>query len=71
MHLQDKLTIDNKRRTGDGFLVVNARVARAGNVQAYTGAEVGKPEMATVRVYRPADEVCPVTGAGDAPTVGA
>lgn len=57
MHLQDRLTIDNKRRTGDGFLVVNARVARAGNVQAYTGAEVGKPEMATVRVYRPADEV--------------
>ncbi|MCA0339775.1 MAG: DUF2213 domain-containing protein, partial [Proteobacteria bacterium] len=48
---------DTKRRTGDGYLVVNARVARADNVQLYTGAEVGKPEMATVRVFRPADEV--------------
>lgn len=57
MHLQDKLTIDTKRRTGDGYLVVNARVARADNVQLYTGAEVGKPEMATVRVFRPAAEV--------------
>ncbi|NEK15702.1 DUF2213 domain-containing protein [Rhizobium leguminosarum] len=57
MHLNDRLTIDEKRRTHDGYLTVNARVARAGNVQLYTGAEVGKPEMATVRVYRPADEV--------------
>jgi hypothetical protein len=57
MHLQDKLTIDEKRRTRDGYLTVNARVARAGNVQIYAGAELGKPEMASVRVYRPADEV--------------
>ncbi|APO67252.1 hypothetical protein IE4872_CH01610 [Rhizobium gallicum] len=57
MHLQDKLTIDEKRRTRDGYLTVNARVARAGNVQLYTGAEVGRPDLATVRVYRPADEV--------------
>jgi hypothetical protein len=57
MHLQDKLTIDTKRRTGDGYLVVNARVARADNVQLYTGAEVGKPEMQTVRVFRPSAEV--------------
>lgn len=57
MHLQDRLTIDTKRRTNDGYLTVNARVARAGNVQLYSGAEVGKPEMATVRVFRPADEV--------------
>lgn len=57
MHLNDRLTIDEKRRTRDGYLTVNARVARAGNVQLYTGAEVGKPEMATVRVYRPAEEV--------------
>jgi hypothetical protein len=57
MHLQDKLTIDTKRRTHDGYLTVNARVAKAGNVQIYTGAEVGKPELPTVRVFRPADEV--------------
>lgn len=57
MFLSDKLFVDSKRRTGDGYLAVNARVARAGNVQLYSGSEVGKPGMATVRVYRPADEV--------------
>lgn len=57
MHLQDRLTIDDKRRTRDGYMTVSARVARAGNVQIYGGSEVGKPDMSTVRVYRPADEV--------------
>lgn len=57
MHLQDKLTIDGQRRTRDGYLTVNAKVARANNVQLYSGSEVGKPEMPVVRVFRPADEV--------------
>ncbi|MBB5041893.1 DUF2213 domain-containing protein [Shinella fusca] len=57
MRLQDKLTIDGTRRTRDGYMTVNARVARADNVQVYAGWEVGKPEMQTVRVFRPADEV--------------
>lgn len=57
MHLQDKLTIDGQRRTRDGYLTVNAKVARANNVQLYAGSEVGKPEMPVVRVFRPADEV--------------
>ncbi len=57
MHMQDRLTIDTKRRTADGYLTVNARVARAGNVQLYSGAEVGKLDMQTVRVFRPEDEV--------------
>lgn len=57
MHLHDKLTIDAKRRTHDGYLTVNARVAKADNVQTYLGSEVGKPEMETVRVFRPANEV--------------
>lgn len=57
MHLQDKLTIDTKRRTHDGYLTVNARVAKADNVQTYLGSEVGRPELATVRVFRPAAEV--------------
>jgi hypothetical protein len=57
MHMQDKLTIDGQRKTRDGFLTVSAKVARADNVQLYSGAEVGKPEMAVVRVFRPADEV--------------
>lgn len=57
MHLQDRLTIDTKRRTHDGYLTVNARVAKADNVQTYLGSEVGKPELPTVRVFRPAAEV--------------
>ena len=57
MHLQDKLTIDSKRRTRDGYLTVSARVARANNVQTYLGSEVGKPGQAMVRVFRPASEV--------------
>ncbi len=57
MHLNDRLTIDEKRRTRDGYLTVNARVARAGNVQLYRGSEVDRPDLDTVRVYRPADEV--------------
>lgn len=57
MHLSDKLTIDASRRTGDGYLTVNASIAKGGNVQTYLGSEVGKPDLATVRVYRPMDEV--------------
>jgi hypothetical protein len=57
MFLSDKLTIDAQRRTKDGYAVLTAKVARAGNVQLYAGSEVGKPEMSVVRVYRPADEV--------------
>jgi len=57
MHLQDRLTIDGQRRTRDGYLTVSARVARADNIQIYSGAEVGKPEMPSVRVYRPSAEV--------------
>lgn len=57
MQLFDRATIIGTRRTRDGYLAVNARVARAGNVQQYLGYEVGKPEMAVVNVYRPAEEV--------------
>jgi len=58
MHFTDRLTLDGEiRRTGDGYAVVSARVARAGNVQAYTGAEIGVSDKAVVRVYRPADAV--------------
>lgn len=57
MHLCDRLTIDGTRRTRDGYLAVNARVARAGNVQTYLGSEVGRPDVATVRVFRPESEV--------------
>lgn len=58
MQFTDKLTLDGAiRRTADGYGVVSARVARAGNVQLYLGSEVGMNDKATVRVYRPESEV--------------
>lgn len=56
MQFTDAVAVSGTRRTADGFLVAEARSVRTG-IQLYTGAEVGKPEMAVVRVYRPADQV--------------
>lgn len=56
MQLFDTLSLDGVRRTGDGYLAADVRAARTG-IQVYTGAEVGKPELATVRVFRPEAEV--------------
>lgn len=56
MQFFDALTLDGRRTTRDGYLVADARAARTG-IQVYLGSEVGKPEMARVRVYRPEDEV--------------
>lgn len=44
------------RQTKDGYLVCQPRVARTG-IQIYNGAEVGRPDLKTVRVYRPETEV--------------
>jgi uncharacterized protein len=52
--LADKQTALHE--TKDGYVVCMPRVARTG-IQLYSGAEVGKPEMAQVRVYRPEGEV--------------
>lgn len=56
MFLTDSVTASNVRRTADGYLVADARVARTG-IQEYLGSEVGKPEMPIVRVYRPESSV--------------
>lgn len=57
MDMRDTLTIDGTaRETRDGYLVASVLAARTG-IQTYSGAEVGKPELASVRVYRPADQV--------------
>lgn len=56
MYFTDNVTIAGTRLREDGYLVVDARVARTG-IQTYLGSEVGRPEMATVRVYRPEAEV--------------
>ena len=55
--LGQAVEITGTRETRNGSLVVNARAARGGNVQDYLGAEVDRPDMPIVRVYRDADEI--------------
>lgn len=45
-----------QRRASDGALIADARIARTG-IQTYLGSEVGRDDLATVRVYRPGSEV--------------
>jgi hypothetical protein len=61
MFLTDRVSVSAPRRTADGYLVAEAKVARTG-VQEYLGSEVGRDDMPVVRVYRPPEEVF----AGDA-----
>ncbi|NTJ00343.1 DUF2213 domain-containing protein [Agrobacterium rhizogenes] len=56
MNFTDAVTVAGTRRRDDGYLVADARIARTG-VQSYLGSEVGKPDMAVVKVYRPGSEV--------------
>lgn len=56
MFFTDRVSVGKYRRTGDGYLVADAKVARTG-VQEYLGAEVGRPDMKVVRVYRSEEEV--------------
>ena len=44
------------KRTQDGYLTAVARVARTG-IQVYKGAELGRPDLDKVRVYRSPAEV--------------
>lgn len=53
----DTMTItDAPHRSADGYLAVTPRVARTG-IQEYLGRELGRPDLAVVRVYRPESEV--------------
>lgn len=56
IELRDAITLDGLCKTRDGYVTAFARVARTG-IQEYSGREVGKPDMARVRVYRPEAEV--------------
>ncbi|CAM3894983.1 hypothetical protein CCOS865_02221 [Pseudomonas reidholzensis] len=62
MILQDSVTASNVRRTADGYLVAEARVARTG-IQDYLGTEIdpdnehGLRDKPIVRVYRPESSV--------------
>lgn len=51
------VTTSGRRKTRAGYLVAQARVAKAGNIQVYTGAEAGMPDKESVRIYRPEDAV--------------
>lgn len=53
---EDAVPITDAKRTQDGFLVVNARMARTG-VQYYTGDSMGRADLELVAVYRPGEEV--------------
>ncbi|PWE26713.1 hypothetical protein C4N9_20865 [Pararhodobacter marinus] len=54
---RDSMFTDGEMRQTDDGWVVQARVARGGNVQAYRGSEMGLMDRDIVRVYRPAAEV--------------
>lgn len=56
MFLADAPTLQSTRITAAGYLVADVRMARTG-LYTYGGFEVGRSDMETVRVYRPADEV--------------
>lgn len=59
----DAVEIGKPRKTRDGYLTARVRAARTG-VQDYLGAELGKPDLDRVRVYRPADEVFNIDSLG-------
>jgi len=53
--INDRLTTGAVRRTADGYLVADARVARIG-IQEYLGSELGRSEP-IIKVYRPESAV--------------
>lgn len=54
--LRDRVPVTGLRRDSAGNLIGVARAARTG-IQIYAGYEVGRPDLARVRVYRPPEEV--------------
>lgn len=52
----DRAEIAGTRKTSDGYLVADVRAARTG-IQQYSGAEVGRPDLPLVNVWRPDEEV--------------
>ncbi len=56
MFLTDRVSVSATRRTADGYLVADVKVARTG-IQNYLGSELGRDDLPVVRVYRPESEV--------------
>lgn len=57
MNFTDTMISDWRLRKTDDGHVVQARVAKGGNVQDYAGSELGVVDRKVVRVYRPEDAV--------------
>lgn len=53
---EDAATLSGTRKISDGYLVAEAFAVRTG-IQIYSGTEVGLLDRASVRVWRPEDEV--------------
>ncbi|WP_333605981.1 DUF2213 domain-containing protein [Novosphingobium sp.] len=56
MTFHDRAPLEKVRRLADGRIAAVAKFARSG-CYTYTGAEVGRPDLPSVTVYRPEDEV--------------
>lgn len=56
MTFHDRAPLEKVRRLADGRIAAVAKFARSG-VQTYAGHEVGRPDLASVNVYRPESEV--------------
>lgn len=56
MLIIDTVSLGDARTTADGYMVADAKIARTG-IQNYRGDEMGRPDLAMVRVYRPEAEV--------------
>ncbi|RJG51798.1 DUF2213 domain-containing protein [Sphingobium terrigena] len=52
----DRAPLEKVRRLADGRITAVAKFARSG-CYSYTGRELGRPELSSVTVYRPEDEV--------------
>lgn len=56
MDFEDRLPIGHTQVSDEGYMLAMSRVARTG-IQLYRGAELGRPDMPVVRVYRPESAV--------------
>lgn len=54
--VSDKLTMGEHRKTSDGYLVLEAKIARTG-MYDYAGFEMGRPDKRVLKIYRPEETV--------------
>lgn len=52
MNFEDRVPIGHTQVSDEGYMLAMSRVARTG-IQLYRGSELGRADMAVVRVYRP------------------